>query len=103
MGKIGVLTSQRKWINDTVTIIAEGKIFIVGVVENTDDWYPFHPAPFDKVEEDSEDDTDSIRDVADVDDDEEDAFSDTWIGGNINDLEEGEICDDNVIECLLRC
>lgn len=73
------------------------------MVENTDDWYPFHPAPFDKVEEDSEDDTDSIRDVADVDDDEEDAFSDTWIGGNINDLEEGEICDDNVIECLLRC
>lgn len=51
MGKVGVITSERKWINDEITIIANGVKYRVGIVDYTDDWSPFKPLPFDKVEE----------------------------------------------------
>ncbi|CAH1443033.1 unnamed protein product [Lactuca virosa] len=56
MGKVGFFTSRRTWINETVQVTVEGKTYSVGIVEYTDDWSPIHPAPFDKVEEDSEED-----------------------------------------------
>ncbi|CAH1416427.1 unnamed protein product [Lactuca virosa] len=55
MGKVGVLTSKMTWINEEITIIAGGETITVGVVEYTDDWSPFKPLPFDKVEEESVD------------------------------------------------
>ncbi|KAL4562130.1 hypothetical protein LXL04_034324 [Taraxacum kok-saghyz] len=51
MGKVGVLTSSRRWINEEITISANWNMFWIGVVEYTDDWSPFKPVPFDKVEE----------------------------------------------------
>lgn len=52
MGKVGVLTSEKKWINDQTTVCANGEIFSIGVVEYTDNWSPFHPVPYDKVNDD---------------------------------------------------
>lgn len=79
MGKVGVITSNRKWINEELTIISNGVEYKVGVVEYTDDWSPFKPLPFDKVEE--------------YDDDEEDVegISETWMGEENEEPEEGEI------------
>lgn len=78
MGKIGIPTSQRSWINDQVTIIVDGKTYNIGVVEYTDDWSPFHRVPFDKVEDESEDDSD-VDDLSNDDDEEEEAVSETWV------------------------
>lgn len=78
MGKIGIPTSQRSWINDQVTIIVDGKTYNIGVVEYTDDWSPFHRVPFEKVEDESEDDSD-VDDLSNDDDEEEEAVSETWV------------------------
>ncbi|CAH1443817.1 unnamed protein product [Lactuca virosa] len=51
MGKVGVLTSEKRWINQQITIIAAGVNYQIGVVEYTNNWSPFKPAPFDQVEE----------------------------------------------------
>ncbi|KAI3518329.1 hypothetical protein L1887_06934 [Cichorium endivia] len=81
MGKVGVLTSKRTWINEDIKVLAGGTEYTVGIVEYTDDWSPFYPLPFDKVEED---------------DDSEDGISDTWAENNENnDREEGEIRPEN--------
>ncbi|CAH1451532.1 unnamed protein product [Lactuca virosa] len=48
MGKVGVLTSRTKWINEEINITAGGMKITVGVVEYTDDWSPCTPLPFDK-------------------------------------------------------
>ncbi|KAI3522082.1 hypothetical protein L1887_11561 [Cichorium endivia] len=81
MGKVGTLTSKRKWINEEVTITANGDSFILGVVEYTDDWSPF------KTEEDF---------LADVDED--DGISDTWMQEYGNELDEGEFRPENQID-----
>ncbi|CAH1447673.1 unnamed protein product [Lactuca virosa] len=86
MGKVGVITSQRKWINEEISIMADGKYYKLGVVEYTDDCSPFHPLPFDKVVEDS--DEDEIGSSEEESDDE--GVLETWIGEN-TEAEEGEI------------
>ncbi|KAL7586309.1 hypothetical protein Lser_V15G39777 [Lactuca serriola] len=94
MGKVGVLTSERKWINDQTKVYANGEVFSIGVVEYTDGWSPFHPIPYDKVDDDSNIDEDvEGKTVVDDDEDEDDGISDTWIGGpnQTEDMEEGEI------------
>lgn len=49
MGKVGVITSQTKWIDEEISIMANGKYYKLGIVEYMDDWSPFHPLPFNKV------------------------------------------------------
>ncbi|CAH1450255.1 unnamed protein product [Lactuca virosa] len=75
MGMVGVITSARKWINEEITIVADGVEYQVGVVKYTDDWSPFKPIPFDKVEE--SDDEEDIEGV-----------SDTWMA--VEEQEEGD-------------
>ncbi|KAI3495313.1 hypothetical protein L1887_37600 [Cichorium endivia] len=59
------------------------KTYTVGVVEFTDDWSPFCPLPFDKVEEDT---------LSDESDDSDEGISNTWMPDNQEDEEEeGEI------------
>ncbi|KAI3524144.1 hypothetical protein L1887_02796 [Cichorium endivia] len=76
------------WLNILVTIMADGASFTVGVVEYTDDWSPFHPCPFDKVEEDSDDEDGGENDK---DGDDDTAILDTWMLDEDNEVEEGEI------------
>ncbi|KAI3513672.1 hypothetical protein L1887_21009 [Cichorium endivia] len=84
MGKVGVLTSRRKWINEELTVEANGKSYKIGVVEYTDDWSLFRECPFDK--------TKNFDDEEDVDDEEDsDGISDTWVGMDEDEPEEGEI------------
>lgn len=45
MGKIGVLKSNRKWINEEIIVQENGVNYRVGVVEYTEDWSPFKPLP----------------------------------------------------------
>ncbi|KAL4592392.1 hypothetical protein LXL04_005384 [Taraxacum kok-saghyz] len=82
MGKVGVITSARTWINTVATIKVEGQEFQVGVVEYTDDWSPFKPAQFDKVEESDEEEEDGGED--------DDGVSDTWMADKEDEPEEGE-------------
>ncbi|KAI3521228.1 hypothetical protein L1887_10689 [Cichorium endivia] len=83
MGKVGVVTSRRVWINEELLVEAGGKTFKVGVVEYTDDWSPFHEFPYDKTVE--------YEDEAEEDEDEEESegISETWVGME-DDREEGE-------------
>ncbi|KAI3496019.1 hypothetical protein L1887_38369 [Cichorium endivia] len=67
IGKVGVLMSQPKWINEEVTIMEDRKAFTVGVVEYTYDWSPFHHAPFDKVEDESDENDDTGDEVSEED------------------------------------
>ncbi|KAI3525811.1 hypothetical protein L1887_04925 [Cichorium endivia] len=69
MGKVGVITSNRKWINEEIVVYANDKPIRIGVVEYTDDWSPFKECPFDKTVE-SDEETE--------DDDDCDGISDTW-------------------------
>ncbi|CAH1447997.1 unnamed protein product [Lactuca virosa] len=78
MGKVGVLTTEKRWINETVNIMADGISFTVGVVEYIDDWSPFHPVPFDKVVEESEDEAETKNE------DDEDRISDTYMQDDAN-------------------
>lgn len=96
MGKVGILTSRTKWINEEVTIMADGKIIIVGVVEYTDDWSPFRPLPFDKVEEESDEDEIDV----DEDDEEVERVLNTWMGEYHNsEKEDGEFWpEDNSVD-----
>ncbi|KAI3496778.1 hypothetical protein L1887_39153 [Cichorium endivia] len=71
MGKVGILTSRKKWINEEITVMANNENFQIGVVEYTDG-SPFKPCPFDKM--------DSSEDGAEDDDQDDDGISDTWIG-----------------------
>ncbi|CAH1445351.1 unnamed protein product [Lactuca virosa] len=89
VGKVGVLTSQLKWINEVVSISVDGKLINVGIVEYTDDWSPFHPAPFDKVEEDSDDEV--VEEVESDEDASEEGVSETWMEEENSDMEEEEI------------
>ncbi|CAH1412514.1 unnamed protein product [Lactuca virosa] len=91
MEKVSVLTSERKWINTEVTVVADGKTYKIGVVEYTDDWSPFLPAPFDKVDEESGEEGEEVVDDSSENDEEEDGISDTWMGDQYDDTEEGEI------------
>ncbi|KAI3523527.1 hypothetical protein L1887_01720 [Cichorium endivia] len=43
MGRVGIITSRRTWINEEIEVEAGGQIFRIGVVEYTDDWSPFRP------------------------------------------------------------
>ncbi|KAI3516981.1 hypothetical protein L1887_16180 [Cichorium endivia] len=86
MGKVGVITSRRKWINEEIVVFAAGQIYRIGVVEYTDDWSPFRACPYDKAISDDEED--------DVDDDSE-AISKTWVNMEEDEPEEGEIHPDD--------
>lgn len=54
MGKVGILTTRRTWINEEITIKVSDVEYRVGVVEYMDDLSPFNPTSFDKVEESEE-------------------------------------------------
>ncbi|KAI3496581.1 hypothetical protein L1887_38946 [Cichorium endivia] len=82
MGKVGVLTSRRRWINEEVTVTVEGKMYQVGVVEYTDDWSPFKQCPFDRTVESEEED--------DGEDDDSEAISDTRVNVDEDEHEDGE-------------
>lgn len=86
MGKLGVLTSAKQWINELITIKTKNRTYEVQVIEYTDDQSSFKPLPFDKVEEDLDDKNDD-----------EDGVSDTWIQEKDNDEEEGEFRLDNPV------
>ncbi|KAI3510782.1 hypothetical protein L1887_17919 [Cichorium endivia] len=86
MGKVGVLTSYNKWINEHVKISCNGVVSYVGVVEYTDDWSPFTPQPFDQVEELDEDDNNSEN----TEEDTEDMISDTWMEDKVGEVDEVE-------------
>ncbi|CAH1442025.1 unnamed protein product [Lactuca virosa] len=90
--KVGVLTSNTKWINEEISVFAEGKLFTVGVVEYTNDWSAFKTPPLDHMEYESEDEV--------TDNDDEDGISDTCMNFNDNDLEEGEIHPNNEHSCV---
>lgn len=83
MGKVGVITSSKNWINEVVRINVDGTVDGVGVVENTEDWSPFKSCQFEKMEDGSE------SEGCD-NDNEDDGVSETWIPEEDNDLEEGE-------------
>lgn len=95
MGKVGVITSRTKWINKEVQICVNGAVYCVGVVEYTDDWSPFKPCQFDKVE-DVSDSEGSENDT------EDDGISETWIPEDDNDLEEGEFRFEGAPETQLK-
>lgn len=95
MGKVGVITSMKNWINEEVKIGVDGVVYNVGVVEYTDDWSPFKPCQFDKVEKESESEESET-------DNEDDGVSETWIPEDENDLEEGEFCSDRTPESQLK-
>ncbi|KAI3518074.1 hypothetical protein L1887_06449 [Cichorium endivia] len=82
MGKVGVVTSRRTWINEELQVDAGGKLFKVGVIEYTDDWSPFRECPFDNTVE-SDDETEEVED------EDSDGISDTWVGME-EEPEEGE-------------
>ncbi|KAI3509630.1 hypothetical protein L1887_25054 [Cichorium endivia] len=64
MGKVGILTSARRWINEKVQIMAGGQFHKVGVVEYTNDWCPFTPCPFDKtVDYNGDEESDRVSDA----------------------------------------
>ncbi|CAI9292527.1 unnamed protein product [Lactuca saligna] len=89
MGKVGIITSARRWINEEVKVSAGGEIICVGVVEYTDDWSPFMPLQFDKtIESDEEDDTEET--------DDEDGISETWMQENDVVPEDGEYRADSI-------
>ncbi|KAL7613546.1 hypothetical protein Lser_V15G09274 [Lactuca serriola] len=88
MGKVGVITSAKNWINEVVRIQVEGTEYGVGFVEDTVDWSPFNSCQFEKSE-------DGLESEGGDNDSEDDGVSDTWIPEEENDLEEGEFrCDD---------
>nr|KAJ0191688.1 hypothetical protein LSAT_V11C800406980 [Lactuca sativa] len=88
MGKVGVITSSKNWINEVVRINVDGTVYGVGVVENTEDWSPFKSCQFEKMEDGSEFEGCN-------NDNEDDGVSETWIPEEDNDLEEGEFrCED---------
>ncbi|CAH1423988.1 unnamed protein product [Lactuca virosa] len=94
MGKVGVLTLEKKWINDQTTACANDEIFSIGVVEYTDDWSPFHLVPYEKVDDESDkEDEEGDETEVEEDDDADEGISDTWLGGQnqIEDMKEGEI------------
>ncbi|CAI9268337.1 unnamed protein product [Lactuca saligna] len=68
-----------------------GKACKIGVVESSDDWSPFLPAPFDKADEDSDEDEKDDVDDSRENDEEEDVISDTWMGDQNDDTKKGEI------------
>ncbi|CAH1415580.1 unnamed protein product [Lactuca virosa] len=86
MGKVSVLTSTRRWINDEIIVNSNGCEFKVGVVEYTDDRSPFKPAPFDKVDDSEEED------------DNTEGISETWMEEEMEEPEEGEIRSLNTVK-----
>ncbi|KAI3506585.1 hypothetical protein L1887_21145 [Cichorium endivia] len=81
MGKLGVVTSRRQWINEELIVSSDGKNYRIGIVEYTDDWSPFKECPFDKTEN-----FDNEEEKEDEEDD-NDGISDTWMD---EEAEEGE-------------
>lgn len=90
MGKVGIITSEMRWINEEVRVSAGGEIICVGIVEYTVNWSPFTPLQFDKtIESDGEDDT--------GDTDDEDGISETWMQENDVVPEDGEYRLDSIL------
>lgn len=90
MGKVGIITSEMRWINEEVRVSAGGEIICVGIVEYTVDWSPFMPLQFDKtIESDGENDT--------GDTDDEDGISKTWMQENDVVPEDGEYRLDSIL------
>lgn len=83
MGKFGVITSRKKWVNEEFQISVNGELHSVRVVEYTDDWLPFKPCLFEKMARkyDSEDSEGE---------DEDEGVSDTLMHKDDNEIEEGE-------------
>lgn len=71
--------------------MADSKTYKIGVVEYIDDWSPFLPAPFDKFDEDSDEDEEEDVGDSSENDEEEDGISDTWIGDQNDNTKEGEL------------
>ncbi|KAI3501194.1 hypothetical protein L1887_29056 [Cichorium endivia] len=97
MGKVGILTSRRQWINEEITVMAGGEAFRIGVVEYTDDWSPFKQCLYDKVVESDQEDEDQDGDGEDELDEDCDGVSDTWRPDMQGDdvLEDGEFKPDD--------
>lgn len=95
--KIGILTEEKKKINDVIKVVVGEEMFDIGVVEYKDEpWFPFK---FDDVDQsyqsEPEDNFDGDTDVVESDKDDgmqgsnedEDGISETWM----DDIEDGEI------------
>lgn len=93
--KIGILTEEKKKINDVIKVEAAGMTFEVGVVEYEDElWFPFKfESEEQPYESDSDDKSGYATTLAETDDDDgalsegEEGISDIWMDG----VEEGEI------------
>lgn len=99
VGKVGVITTIKTWINEEIQISVDGAIYVVGVVEYSEDWTPFNLCHSDK------DANESDSDIG-VEDGVEEGISDTWLHDNDNELEEGELWYDSspVIQPeMIRC
>ena len=83
MGKVGVITSRKKWVNEEFQINVDGELHSVRVVEYTDDWLSFKPCLFEKMagKYDSKDSEGK---------DEDEGVSDTLMHKDDNEIEEGE-------------
>lgn len=46
MGKVGILTTLKVWINEEVSVIEGGRMFKIRVMEYIDEWSPFSSGPF---------------------------------------------------------
>ena len=89
MGKVGVNTTRKTWINEEVQIGVDGAVYVVGVIEYSEEWSPFNPCHSDKVAKEFD------SDVGVDDDDVEEGISDTWLHENDNELEEREFRSDS--------
>ncbi|CAH1418414.1 unnamed protein product [Lactuca virosa] len=84
MIKIGIITSYRRWINEEVNAVANGKTIRIGVFEFADEWSPFGTSSSHEVEDSSE-----VSGDNDVDDE---GISETDMNDGVKEVEDGEIC-----------
>lgn len=84
MGKVGVITSRKTWINEEVQISVDRAVFVARVIEYFEDCSPFNSNHFDKDANDSNSEKSVEEDV-------EKGISDTWLPENDEDFEDGEI------------
>ncbi|KAI3508623.1 hypothetical protein L1887_23632 [Cichorium endivia] len=84
--KIGIITSRRARINEETSVVWEGRSFKVGIIEFDEDWFPFRWDSPDSLQGQKE------LESEDEDTDEEDGISDTCMGDDDIEVEEGEFC-----------
>nr|KAJ0196777.1 hypothetical protein LSAT_V11C700381330 [Lactuca sativa] len=88
VGKVGIITACKKWINEEVEVMVNGNVLSVGVYEYNEDWSPFTSSPIDNDENDSESEASGVGD-------DDEGISETWLNDKAYDMEEGELRPDD--------